>query len=60
LPHNPALDPEFRGNHSALVSRLVSATRALGQSRPIADNKSPEGRANNRRVEIIVKPVEQR
>jgi outer membrane protein OmpA-like peptidoglycan-associated protein len=26
----------------------------IGSRRPVADNKSPEGRANNRRVEIIV------
>jgi outer membrane protein OmpA-like peptidoglycan-associated protein len=32
----------------------------IGQVRPIADNSSPEGRANNRRVEIIITPIERR
>lgn len=31
-------------------------TKGLGPDRPVADNGSPEGRANNRRVEIIVNP----
>lgn len=49
---------------SFLVSRGVPVDQIRGQglglSRPIADNKTAEGRANNRRVEIIVQPVERR
>lgn len=41
-----------------LVSQGVPAdriaTEGKGESNPIADNNSPEGRANNRRVEIVM------
>jgi outer membrane protein OmpA-like peptidoglycan-associated protein len=44
-----------------LVSQGIAADRitatGLGKQRPIADNTSPEGRANNRRVEIVVQPT---
>lgn len=43
---------------SFLISRGYSAdlidAKGIGESRPIADNTSPEGRANNRRVEIVI------
>ena len=41
-----------------LVGRGVDADRiravGLGPSRPVAENATPEGRANNRRVEIVI------
>jgi len=47
---------------SYLVSRGIPASHVssvgLGSSRPVADNKTPEGRANNRRVEIVVQQPE--
>ena len=49
---------------SYIVSRglppeIVRAT-GIGPDRPVADNNSAEGRANNRRVEIIVSPPERK
>jgi outer membrane protein OmpA-like peptidoglycan-associated protein len=47
---------------SFLISRGISAnrvtTQGIGPSRPVADNNTAEGRANNRRVEIIVQNEE--
>jgi outer membrane protein OmpA-like peptidoglycan-associated protein len=42
-----------------LPGEIVHA-HGLGPDRPIADNNTPEGRANNRRVEIIVSPPERK
>jgi outer membrane protein OmpA-like peptidoglycan-associated protein len=42
----------------ALVSRGVDAARidavGLGETAPVATNDTPEGRARNRRVEVIL------
>jgi outer membrane protein OmpA-like peptidoglycan-associated protein len=44
-----------------LVSRGIAGDRVtaqgMGSTRPIASNGNPEGRANNRRVEIVVQPA---
>jgi len=41
---------------AAGVSTGRISTRAVGESMPIATNDTPEGRAQNRRVEIVVSP----
>jgi outer membrane protein OmpA-like peptidoglycan-associated protein len=46
----------FLASHGVSGDRL--SAQGFGPASPIADNTSPEGRANNRRVEIVVSPGE--
>lgn len=43
---------DFLISHGVESSRIVAVGK--GESTPIATNKTPEGRANNRRVEIVI------
>lgn len=36
------------------ISAARITTKGLGQSKPVSDNKTPEGRQKNRRVEIVI------
>ncbi len=45
---------DYLASHGVATDRITS--QGLGPARPVADNKTAEGRANNRRVEIVVQP----
>src|SRR3989344_5731674 len=51
-------DRRAQAVHDALVQRGVDTSRitarGYGKAHPVADNASPEGRAMNRRVEIVI------
>lgn len=62
--YNMELSQRRAGSVSAYMqSRGVAAqrviTQGLGESRPIASNDTPEGRQQNRRVEIVLAPITQ-
>jgi outer membrane protein OmpA-like peptidoglycan-associated protein len=43
---------DYLSSHGVAADRIRA--EGLGFSRPLGDNKTAEGRANNRRVEIVV------
>jgi outer membrane protein OmpA-like peptidoglycan-associated protein len=45
----------FLVSHGVAPDRITA--QGFGMSQPVADNSSPEGRADNRRVEIVVQPA---
>ena len=47
----------YLGSHGVMQQRMI--TVGAGESRPIASNDTENGRAQNRRVEITLVPVEQ-
>lgn len=42
------------------VPKDMISAKGIGEARPVAENTTAEGRANNRRVEIIVSPPEKK
>jgi outer membrane protein OmpA-like peptidoglycan-associated protein len=46
---------QYLKSHQVLAERI--ATRGLGPKSPVASNATPEGRALNRRVEIVLTPI---
>jgi outer membrane protein OmpA-like peptidoglycan-associated protein len=45
---------DYLVEHEIAADRITAV--GYGEERPVADNDTPEGRANNRRVELVIKP----
>jgi outer membrane protein OmpA-like peptidoglycan-associated protein len=48
---------DYLSAHGVAADRIEA--KGLGEAQPIGNNSTPEGRANNRRVEIVVEPAKQ-
>jgi chemotaxis protein MotB len=71
--NQPIVDADFRNNWELSAARAVIVTEVLvaaglrpknlvaagyGEFHPVGDNKSPQGRAQNRRIELVIQPPE--
>ena len=62
--YNLSLSQQRADSVSAyLQSRGITSQRILtqgyGENHPVADNSTPQGRRENRRVELVLKPIVQ-
>jgi outer membrane protein OmpA-like peptidoglycan-associated protein len=58
LSENRALSVRSYLIQSGVAANRIEAV-GYGMTRPIASNATPEGRAQNRRVEILIIPIQQ-
>jgi outer membrane protein OmpA-like peptidoglycan-associated protein len=46
---------DYLASHGVAADRI--SAKGMGEAQPVGQNSTPHGRANNRRVEIVVQPV---